>query len=46
MMLRQRKKQNTVPLEPFSQQYNKYGERTVFADELGRNYVEGYVNAV
>jgi RNA polymerase sigma-70 factor (ECF subfamily) len=37
MMLRQRKRQNTTSLEAFSQQYNEYGERTVFADELGNN---------
>ncbi|AAZ27095.1 RNA polymerase sigma factor [Colwellia psychrerythraea] len=37
MMLRQRKRQNTTSLEEFAQHYNEYGERTVFADNLGNN---------
>ncbi|MEY8212917.1 MAG: sigma-70 family RNA polymerase sigma factor [Colwellia sp.] len=35
MMLRQRKRQNTISLEAFAQHYNEYGERTAFADNLG-----------
>ena len=41
MMIRKRKRQNTVSLEDFTQHYNEYGERTVFSDstsdELGHN---------
>ena len=35
MMIRKRKRQNTVSLEDFTQHYNEYGERTVFSDSSG-----------
>jgi hypothetical protein len=37
MILRQRRRQKTASLEAFSQQYNEYGERTFFGDNLGHN---------
>lgn len=41
MIIRQRKRQNTLPLESFTQQYNEYGERTVFSDNSGPSTIEG-----
>jgi RNA polymerase sigma-70 factor (ECF subfamily) len=35
MMLRQKKRQKTTSLENFTQHYNEFGERTIFADNLG-----------
>jgi RNA polymerase sigma-70 factor (ECF subfamily) len=46
MMLRQKKRQNTTSLEVFSQRYNEYGERTVFADELGNNLEDTLSNNI
>lgn len=45
MIIRQKKRQHSLPLENFTQHYNEYGERTVFSDnaeqssmgELGHN---------
>lgn len=37
MMIRQRKRQKTTSLEEFSQHYNEYGERTIFADNLNQS---------
>ncbi|MFT5760076.1 MAG: RNA polymerase sigma-70 factor (ECF subfamily) [Alteromonadaceae bacterium] len=37
MMIRQRKRQNTISLDEFAQHYNAYGERTEFSDNLGNN---------
>lgn len=34
MMIRKRKRQNSISLEGFSQHYNEHGERTVFSDSL------------
>lgn len=35
MMIRQKKRQNTMSLESFAQHYNEYGERTSFTDDAG-----------
>ncbi len=37
MMLRQKKRHYSESLESFSQQYNKFGERTTFCDNTGSN---------
>ena len=37
MMLRQKKRQKIESFDEFTQQYNEYGERTVFADEQGNS---------
>lgn len=35
MMIRHKKRQNTTSLENYAQQYNEYGERTHFTDDVG-----------
>jgi RNA polymerase sigma-70 factor (ECF subfamily) len=49
MIIRQKKRQNTTSLEHFEQQYNEYGERTIFADgvgnEIGR-YIENNIETL
>ena len=46
MMLRQRKRQNTTSIETFYQQYNDYGERTQFADNLGHSLNDNLNNNI
>ncbi|TWX46546.1 RNA polymerase sigma factor [Colwellia hornerae] len=46
MMLRQKKRQHTSSLETFYQQYNDYGERTVFADNLGHSLSHNLSNNI
>lgn len=44
MIIRQKKRQNTLSLESYtdySQHYNEHGERTVFSDDSGRSLTEG-----
>jgi RNA polymerase sigma-70 factor (ECF subfamily) len=37
MMIRQNRRQNTTSLETYTQHYNTYGERTIYADNAGNN---------
>jgi RNA polymerase sigma-70 factor (ECF subfamily) len=46
MMLRQKKRQNTTSIETFYQQYNDYGERTQFADNLGHSLNDNLNNNI
>jgi len=41
MLIRQRKRQNTLSLECYSQQYNEHGERTVFIDSSAQGESSG-----
>ncbi|PKG86033.1 RNA polymerase subunit sigma-24 [Colwellia sp. 75C3] len=41
MIIRQKKRQNTLPLESFTQHYNEHGERTVFSDNSEQSLMEG-----
>lgn len=37
MIIRQKKRRQTLSLDDFSQHYNEFGERTIFADSEGNN---------
>lgn len=46
MIIRQKKRQNCLSLEDFTQHYNEYGERTTFSDNLGETLGENLHNNI
>jgi RNA polymerase sigma-70 factor (ECF subfamily) len=46
MLIRQRKRQNTLSLESFTQYYNKYGERTVFSANSVQGQEQGVMGGI
>ncbi len=46
MLIRQRKRQHTLPFESFTQHYNEYGERTVFSANSEQGSVHGGVGGI
>jgi RNA polymerase sigma-70 factor (ECF subfamily) len=46
MIIRKNKRQHTLPLEEFTQQYNEYGERTVFSNNSDPNLGQSLGNNI